>query len=220
MSKFNNLKQNRINDQITAKKVFLIDEDGTKIGVISIFEAMDKARERGLDLVEVGKTEFPPVCKIMNYGKHCFMLKKNQVKSRKENKFKEKKEIQVRPNIEEHDFQVKLRHLIEFLKDGFKVNIVLKFKGRQIVHPSIGMNLLQKFAENAKEYGKVEVQPVIEGKRATMTMAPVIIAPINKDSKDKNKAEDVSVDVNSGNIDTGNMNIDIENINAENSGEK
>lgn len=173
MSKFNNLKQNRINDQITAKKVFLIDEDGTKLGVLSIYEAMDKANERNLDLVEVGKTEFPPVCKIMDYGKHCFMMKKNQMKSKKENKFKEKKELQVRPNIEEHDFQVKLRHLMDFLKDGFKVSIILKFKGRQIVHPKIGMDLLQRFAECAKEFGKIEVLPVIEGKRANMIMAPI-----------------------------------------------
>jgi|GEM_PF-2314269 len=173
MSKFNNLKQNRINDQITAKKVFLIDEDGTKLGVLSIYEAIDKANARNLDLVEVGKNEFPPVCKIMDYGKHCFMMKKNQMKSKKENKFKEKKELQVRPNIEEHDFQVKLRHLIDFLKDGFKVSIVLKFKGRQIVHPKIGMDLLQRFAESSKEVGKIEVLPVIEGKRANMIMAPI-----------------------------------------------
>ncbi len=194
MSKFNNLKQNRINDQITAKKVFLIDEDGTKLGVVSIYDAMDKAREHNMDLVEVARNEFPPVCKIMDYGKHCFLLKKNQVKARKENKFKEKKEIQVRPNIEEHDFQVKLRHLIDFLKTGFKVSIVLKFKGRQIVHPSIGMNLLQRFADHAKEVGKVEVHPVIEGKRANMIMAPIAVHAKNEKTEIESRNDDHSSD--------------------------
>jgi len=185
MSKFNNLKQNRINDQITAKKVFLIDEDGTKLGVLSIYEAMDKAAAHNMDLVEVARNEFPPVCKIMDYGKHCFLMKKNQVKSKKESKFKEKKELQVRPNIEEHDFQVKLRALIDFLKSGYKVNIVLKFKGRQIVHPSIGLNLLQRFADNTKDIGKIEVHPVIDGKRANMVMAPIVVKQ-EKEGEDDN----------------------------------
>lgn len=195
MSKFNNLKQNRINDQITAKKVFLIDEDGTKLGVVTIHEAMEKANSYNMDLVEVARNEFPPVCKIMDYGKHCFLMKKNQMKAKKENKFKEKKELQVRPNIEEHDFQVKLRHLIDFLKTGFKVSIILKFKGRQIVHPKIGMDLLQRFADSAKDVGKVEVQPIIEGKRANMIMAPLSIkAEKHEDSQQAAEQKEVVSD--------------------------
>lgn len=191
--KFNNLKQNRINNQIKAKTVFLIDESGEKIGIVSIFEAMDRANEKNLDLVEVSKDEASPVCKIMDYGKHCFLLNKNKSKAKKEQKTREKKEIQVRPNIEEHDFQVKLRQLLEFLQSGFKVNIVLKFKGRQIVHPEIGINVLNRFAENSKHLGKVEVFPVVEGKRANMLIAPSANASGNANSNAnaniKNKKE-------------------------------
>lgn len=189
--KFNNLKANRINEQINAKKVFVIDENGVKLGVLSIFEAMDLARSKSLDLVEVARNEFPPVCKLMDYGKHCFMMKKNQAKSKKENKTREKKEVQVRPVIEEHDFQVKLRRIIEFLEDGYKVNVILKFKGRQIVHPEIGMKVLERFIAGVEGVGKVEIKPVIEGRRANMILAPI---SSSGGSGSKEKAEDDNTD--------------------------
>lgn len=170
----NNVKQNKINEQITAKKVFLIDDQGEKVGVISFFEAMDMATSKNLDLVEVAGNEFPPVCKLMDYGKYCFTLKKNQGKSKKESKTREKKEIQVRPFIEEHDFQVKLKQLSEFLKTGFKVNMVLKFKGRQIMHPDIGLEVLRRFAADVEGLGKVETPPVVDGKRANMLIVPIL----------------------------------------------
>jgi len=187
--KFNNLKQNRINGQITAKKVFLIDDEGTKIGVLSIYEAMDMANAKNLDLVEVARNEFPPVCKLMDYGRHCFMIKKNQVKSKKESKFKEKKEVQVRPVIEEHDFQVKLRRIVGFLEDGYKVNVILKFKGRQIVHPDIGMKVLQRFIDGIEGIGKVETKPIIEGRRANMGLAPVVNAKAKVQETDAESEE-------------------------------
>jgi len=169
----NDTKANRINWQITAKKIFLIGEDGEKLGAMSLFDAISLAEGKGLDVVEVARNEFPPVCKLMDYGKHCFVVKKNQAKSKKDNKFKETKEIQVRPNIEEHDFQVKQKHLVDFLQDGYKVSIILKFKGRQIVHPSIGLAILERFASVVKDFAKVETHPVIEGKRANMILAPI-----------------------------------------------
>lgn len=190
----NNLKANRINWLITAKKVFVIDEAGTKLGALSLNEAISLAESKGLDLVEVARNEFPPVCKLMDYGKHCFVSKKNQSKSKRENKVREKKEIQVRPNIEEHDFQVKLKHLAEFLKDGFKVNIILKFKGRQIVHPSIGMNLLKRFANEVKDFSKVETQPQIEGRRASMLIGPTAIGPFKSDKSEQSDNQKGSQD--------------------------
>lgn len=186
--KGNDTKANRINWQITAKKVFLISDDGEKLGAMSLFDAMEIATSKNLDVVEVARNEFPPVCKLMDYGKHCFIIKKNQAKSKKENKFKEKKELQVRPNIEEHDFQVKLKHLKDFLEDGYKVNIILKFKGRQIVHPSIGLGVLERFANEVKDISKVEAMPVIEGKRANMLIGPN--ANINKDKNGENEEDD------------------------------
>lgn len=163
----------RINRQIHSKQVFLIDEHGTKLGMIPTEEALRKASDLGLDLVEVAGKEFPPVCKLMNYGKHLFNMKKAQSKIRKDQKLREIKEIQIRPVIEEHDFAVKLKRLEEFVTEGLKVQVVLKFRGRQMAHPELGLEVLKKFAEASKEVAKVESQPKMEGKRAFMMMAPI-----------------------------------------------
>ncbi len=187
----NNNKGPRINQKITAKKVFLIDEVGTKIGVLSFFEALNIAQEKGLDLVEVAKNEFPPVCKIMDYGKHCFLTKKNQSKAKKESKSKEPKEIRVRPSIEDNDFQVKLKHLIDFLEDGYKVTIVLKYKGRQIVHPEIGIQVLKNFVEFSKHVGKMEGNFSVEGKKTSILIIPVKKKNDSNDIQDEDDIKDV-----------------------------
>jgi translation initiation factor IF-3 len=169
-------KKYRINHQINERRVFLIDENDNKLGEMSNYEALAIAESRSLDLVEVARNAFPPVCKLMDYGKHLFIAKKNQSKSKKEQKTRtrEKKELQVRPTIDEHDFQVKLRQLREFLQDGCKVSIVLKFRGRQVIHPDIGLSVLRKFADAVCEIGKIEAEPVVEGKRAAMLLGPIV----------------------------------------------
>lgn len=167
------LDSTRINRRITARQVFLINETGEKVGVVPIDEALYLADIVKMDLVEVSGKEFPPVCKIMDYGKYRFNMQKNQARIRKEQKLKEIKELQVRPNIEEHDLQVKLKQLKSFIEDGLKVQIILKFKGRQIVHPEIGLDVLRKFAISSAEIAKVETEPKIEGKKAIMIMVPI-----------------------------------------------
>ena len=172
-NKKNNLREHKINSEIRSSTVFLIDQNGTKTGNISIFQAKDLAKEAQMDLVQVAENNSIPVCKIMNYGKYLFELKKNQVKARKENKFNETKEIQVKPMIEENDYQVKLRRAVDFLTLGYKVSFVLKLKGRQNAHPDIGLEVLQKFITNTKDVAKVYNPPKMDGKRGMMLLVPL-----------------------------------------------
>lgn len=167
-----NQKEHRINHEIKARYVFLINENGDKLGNTSIFEARDEAAKVGKDLVQISIQNNLSICKIMDYGKFCFENKKNKAKNKKSNKTNEIKEIQVRPLIEENDFQVKLKRISDFLDEGYKINIVLKFKGRQITHPEVGLKVLNKFLEILDDKAKLELAPKIEGKRALMTLSP------------------------------------------------
>ena len=161
-----------INENITAREVRLIGAEGEQIGVVSIQEAMAAAEEAKLDLVEISPDAAPPVCRIMDYGKHLFEKKKQQAVARKNQKQIQIKEIKFRPGTEEGDYQVKLRNLIRFLSDGDKAKVSLRFRGREMAHQELGMELLKRVEADLAEYGTVEQHPKMEGRQLMMVIAP------------------------------------------------
>ena len=152
-------------------KVRLIDDEGGQMGVVTTQEAKKMAYEKGLDLVEISPTAVPPVCKIMDYGKFKYEDKK-KAESRKKQHQASVKELRVRPNTGEHDIEVKLKKAREFLEDGDKVSITVRFRGREVVHSMIGVEILKKMAEALGDIGKVERPPRLEGKRMNMILSP------------------------------------------------
>ena len=161
-----------INENITAREVRLIGPDGEQVGVVSIQEALSAAEEAKLDLVEISPDATPPVCRIMDYGKHIFEKKKQQAAARKKQKQIQIKEIKFRPGTEEGDYQVKLRNLIRFLSDGDKAKVSLRFRGREMAHQELGMELLKRVEADLIEYGTVEQHPKMEGRQLMMVIAP------------------------------------------------
>ena len=161
-----------INENITAREVRLIGPDGEQVGVVSIQEAIAAAEEAKLDLVEISPDATPPVCRIMDYGKHIFEKKKQQAAARKNQKQIQIKEIKFRPGTEEGDYQVKLRNLIRFLSDGDKAKVSLRFRGREMAHQELGMELLKRVEADLIEYGTVEQHPKMEGRQLMMVIAP------------------------------------------------
>ena len=161
-----------INENITAREVRLIGADGEQIGIVSIQEALAAAEEVKLDLVEISPDAAPPVCRIMDYGKHIFEKKKQQAAARKNQKQIQIKEIKFRPGTEEGDYQVKLRNLIRFLSDGDKAKVSLRFRGREMAHQELGMELLKRVETDLVEYGTVEQHPKMEGRQLMMVIAP------------------------------------------------
>ena len=161
-----------INENITAREVRLIGPDGEQVGVVSIQEAIAAAEEAKLDLVEISPDAAPPVCRIMDYGKHIFEKKKQQAAARKNQKQIQIKEIKFRPGTEEGDYQVKLRNLIRFLSEGDKAKVSLRFRGREMAHQELGMELLKRVETDLAEYGTVEQHPKMEGRQLMMVIAP------------------------------------------------
>ncbi len=161
-----------INDNITAREVRLIGADGEQIGIVSIQEAMAAAEEAKLDLVEISPDAAPPVCRIMDYGKHLFEKKKQQAAARKNQKQIQIKEIKFRPGTEEGDYQVKLRNLMRFLSEGDKAKVSLRFRGREMAHQELGMELLKRVEADLADYGTVEQHPKMEGRQLMMVIAP------------------------------------------------
>ena len=161
-----------INENITAREVRLIGAEGEQIGIVSIQEAMAAAEEAKMDLVEISPDAEPPVCRVMDYGKHVFEKKKQQAVARKNQKQIQIKEIKFRPGTEEGDYQVKLRNLIRFLSDGDKAKVSLRFRGREMAHQELGMELLKRVEQDLLEYGSVEQHPKMEGRQLMMVIAP------------------------------------------------
>ena len=161
----------RINEAIAAREIQLITESGENVGIISKRDAMTRAEEAGLDLVEVGNST-PPVCKIMDYGKYKYQAQKKAAEARKKQKTVEVKEIKLRPNIDTHDYDVKLKAMKRFFEEGDKVKVTLRFRGREMAHQDLGMQLLMKVKQEADSYAKVEVEPKLEGKQMIMILAP------------------------------------------------
>lgn len=150
----------------------LVDADGEQVGVVSIEEALEKATEAGLDLVEVAPQAAPPVCKIMDYGKHVFAKSKSQQSGKKKQKQQQVKEIKFRPGTDIGDYKIKLRKLNEFLEEGDKIKVTLRFRGREMAHQDLGHDLLERVRNDLEEVASVEAMPKMEGRQLIMVMAP------------------------------------------------
>jgi len=157
---------------IRVPTVRLIDEEGAQVGIVPTDEARDRAAEAGLDLVEVSPHAEPPVCKIIDYGKLKYEKQKKKNEARKKQKTIEVKEIKMRPNIDTHDYDVKMRAITKFLGEGDKVKVTLRFRGRELAHQELGLVLLEKVRDALDEQAKVEQFPKLEGRQITMVMAP------------------------------------------------
>ncbi|NKB99009.1 MAG: translation initiation factor IF-3 [Pseudomonadales bacterium] len=161
-----------LNEEIRSNNVRLVGADGGQRGIVSREDALAEARASGLDLVLVAPEAEPPVCKVMDYGKHLFELKKTRAAQRKKQKQIQVKEIKFRPGTEEGDYQVKLRNLRRFLEEGDKAKVSLRFRGREVVHPEIGMTLMGRIADDLDELGSIEAEPKFEGRQVIMVLAP------------------------------------------------
>ncbi|MBA2654828.1 MAG: translation initiation factor IF-3 [Gammaproteobacteria bacterium] len=170
-----NIKQDksiRVNKGIVAQEIRLVDQDGTQVGVVSLKDALIRAEGVGLDLVEIAPNAEPPVCRIMDYGKHLFEINKKKAASRKKQKQIQIKEVKLRPTTDTGDYQVKIRSMMRFLEDGDKVKVTIRFRGRELMHPELGMTLLKKIEIDLTEQGMVEQQPKLEGKQIVMLIGP------------------------------------------------
>ena len=165
-------KELRINGEIDAPQVRLIGEDGQQLGIVSLREAILKAEDAELDLVEIAPQAQPPVCKIMDYGKFKYQEQKKQHEAKLKQKQTQVKEIKFRPRTDEADYQVKLRNLIRFLTEGDKTKVTLRFRGREMAHQEFGVQLLKRIEEDLMEYGSVEQFPKLEGRQMVMVLAP------------------------------------------------
>jgi len=150
----------------------LIDESGRNLGVVLFSEALDRASRTGYDLVEIAPNAQPPVCKILDYGRYRYELQKSSAEAKKNQKTIEIKEIKIRPNIDDHDYDTKLKQAYRFFESGNKVKVTLRFRGREIEHPEIGIRLLKKMCEDLSDAGKLEVEPRLEGKMMVMLLLP------------------------------------------------
>ncbi len=162
----------RINQEIQAPQVRVIDEEGTMLGVYTPADALKLAQDRGFDLIEIAPTAKPPTCRIMDYGKWKYENKKKQAVAKKKQNVINTKEIQLRPRTDEHDLDVKLRHARRFLMDGDKVKVNLRFYGREMAHQEVGMDLLKKVAARLDDVANVEVPPKMEGRQLFVLFAP------------------------------------------------
>ena len=164
-----------MNEQITASEVRVISSNGKQLGIISIREALNHAEDEGFDLVEVSPDATPPVCKIIDYGKLKYKEQKSKKEAKKKQKIIEVKEIKIRPGINTHDYQVKIKAISKFIGGGNKVKVSMRFRGREMEHQHIGMDLLNKLTEDVSEYAKIEVPPKSEGKQIMMVLVPQLI---------------------------------------------
>ena len=162
-----------INEFIEADEVRLVGADGSQVGVVSIEDALAAAEDAKLDLVLIAPDSDPQVCKIMDYGKHVFDLKKQKTANKKKQRRVHVKEIKFRPGTEEGDYQVKLRNLIRFLTDGDKAKVSLRFRGRELAHQHLGQELIERIKDDLSDYGTVEQEPKMEGRQIVMVLAPV-----------------------------------------------
>ncbi len=162
----------RVNKDILSAQVRLIDEEGENVGVVATVVAMERAIEAGLDLVEISPGADPPVAKILDYGRFKYEDQKKKNEARKKQKVIEVKEIKMRPNIDQHDYDVKLRAINRFIGDGDKVKVTLRFRGREMVHQELGLNVLNRVREQIDEIAKVEQFPRMEGRQMIMIVAP------------------------------------------------
>jgi translation initiation factor IF-3 len=162
----------RVNNDIRVREVQVIDTEGNNLGTLQTQDAIRIAEQEGLDLVEVAPNSVPPVCKIMDYGRFRFQEQKKAAEARKKQKTIEIKEIKLRPGIDDHDFEVKMKAAKGFFDEGNKVKFTLRFRGREMAHQSLGMKVLERVKELTADFAKVENEPSFEGRQVTMVVAP------------------------------------------------
>lgn len=162
----------RVNDDIATATVRLIDAEGENVGVVATPDALERAMNAGLDLVEISPHADPPVCKILDYGRYKYEAQKKKNEARKRQKVIDIKEIKMRPNIDSHDYDVKMRSIDRFLEEGDKVKVTMRFRGREMAHQELGLAVLKKVEEAFVEKAKVEQFPRLEGRQMIMVMAP------------------------------------------------
>ena len=162
----------KINDEITVKTVRLVGPAGEQVGVVNIAETLQAAEQASLDLVEIAPMAEPPVCKVMDYGKFVFEAKKQKAAAKKKQKQTQVKEMKFRPHTDIGDYQVKLRNLIRFLEAGDKAKVTLRFRGREMAHQELGMEMLKRIETDLAEMTVVEQHPKMEGRQLTMVLAP------------------------------------------------
>jgi translation initiation factor IF-3 len=166
-------ERTRVNQQIRISPVRVIDPEGNQVGILPIEKALETAEELGLDLVEVAPMARPPVCRIMDYGKFRYEEQRKAREARKKQHRVDLKEVKLRPGIEDHDFDFKAKHARRFLEEGNKVKVTMMFRGRQMAHPEIGREVLERMVEVVADVGKVESAPAMEARSMTMVLAPL-----------------------------------------------
>jgi len=167
----------RVDEQIRVKQVRLIDENGENVGVVSIKDALERAFNAGLNLIEISPNADPPVAKISDYGKYKYEMQKKRAEMRKKQKIIEVKEIKLRPMIDDHDYDVKLRAMKKFLSEGDKVKITLRYRGREMAHQEYGLKLLDRICEDLIEEAKVDMKPKLEGRQMIMILSSKVVQP-------------------------------------------
>ena len=185
-----------INEEIRDREVRVISADGTQLGVMATRAAIELAEQQGLDLVKIVPTAQPPVCKLMDYDKHRYEQSKRERELRKNQRIVTLKEVQLSATIEENDVQTKFKNAVKFLEDGDKVKVSIRFRGRQIAHSDIGLQIMQDFAARIEEYGTVERRPLLEGRHMIMILAPKAekksFAEKNQQRKEKKAAKEAA----------------------------
>jgi translation initiation factor IF-3 len=164
----------QINREITDKEVRLVGPDGNQLGIVSSAEALDIAADHNLDLVKIAPMANPPVCKIMDYGKYCFEQSKREKEAKKNQRIVEVKEIRMSPSIGLNDFNIKLKNGQKFLKEGDRLKVTIRFRGREMSHTDIGEKLLLRFAEQCSEIATVDKNPKLDGRHMTMFLSPKV----------------------------------------------
>jgi translation initiation factor IF-3 len=162
----------RINEEIGVMRLRLVDERGQMVGVVGRAEALTMAAQAGLDLVEIAPNADPPVCKILDYGKFKYEEQKKKNEARKKQKVIEVKEIKLRPSIDDHDYEVKMRSMNKFIEEGDKVKVTMRFRGRELAHQELGMDVLMRVRDDLDKVAKIEQHPRMEGRQMTMVMSP------------------------------------------------
>ncbi|MDG1813021.1 MAG: translation initiation factor IF-3 [Porticoccaceae bacterium] len=165
-------KRARLNDDITSPEVRLVASDGAQVGVVSLNEALEAAQKETLDLVEISPDAAPPVCKIMDYGKHVFDAKKKVALQKKKQKQTQVKEMKFRPGTDQGDYDIKLRNLTRFLENGDKTKVTLRFRGREMAHQQLGMDMMKRIEADLAVLAQVEQFPKMEGRQMIMVLAP------------------------------------------------
>lgn len=182
-------KRARVNERIRIPEVRLIDAEGEQVGIIRTDEARKKAEDAGMDLVEVAPNARPPVCRIMNYSKYLFEQQKKERADKKKQQGNETKEIRLRPGTDVGDFNIKAQHAREFLEQGFKVVLMLQFRGREMAHRELGIDMIKRFAEMLEDVSKIEQMPRQEGRRMNAVLASTVKQPGKKDEEEKPEPE-------------------------------